>query len=354
MSGQVEHALAHLPLPLAGPVPQGGEHLVAGVGGVQRQRAGERQIQRRGHRVDAARAGRRAARGARRGASGWRRAVPRPSAAEPGSRSRPQRSEVHHQQPPLVQRRRAVVPERRVPAGSSQASRRPISSASAMWAIRRSPLVSWASSGSESGPASPASTQSRREADVAAVEVVRLDLGPLQELAERRRPAERPRRARAARRTRVERVCRSAWRMFSRTCCRATRSIRIVQPAGRCVKPCSTCSSTRHRRVGQQRPVAQVEPEVAVGLADEVEDGQALLVLGQPQPAAELLEEDRQALGRAEEQHRVDLGDVDALVVQVDDEQEVDLAGRGAGPGPSGARRPGCRPTGSRRGCRPR
>ena len=78
------------------------------------------------------------------------------------------------------------------------------------------------------------------------------------------------------------------------------------------------------RRVGQQRPVAQVEPEVAVGLADEVEDRQALLVLGQPQPAAELLEEDRQALGRPEEQHRVDLGDVDPLVVQVDDEQEVD------------------------------
>ena len=89
------------------------------------------------------------------------------------------------------------------------------------------------------------------------------------------------------------------------------------------MKPCSTCSSTDTDGIGQECPVTQVEPELAVSMADEVEYGQALFLFVQPQAAAELLEEDRQALGRAEEKHRVDLGDVDALVVQVDDEQDV-------------------------------
>ena len=62
-----------------------------------------------------------------------------------------------------------------------------------------------------------------------------------------------------------------------------------------------------------------------MSLANEVEYGQALLLVVQSQAATELLQEDRQALGRAEEQHRVELGDVDALIVQVDDEQDVHL-----------------------------
>src|ERR1700679_2573978 len=62
-----------------------------------------------------------------------------------------------------------------------------------------------------------------------------------------------------------------------------------------------------------------------MGLANEVEYGQALLLVFsvQSQAAAELLQEDRQAFGRAEEQHRVELRDVDALIVQIDDKQEV-------------------------------
>ena len=49
---------------------------------------------------------------------------------------------------------------------------------------------------------------------------------------------------------------------------------------------------------------------------------------GRPaQPAAELLEEQRRALGRAEHQHGVDGGDVDAFVEQVDGEDDPHAPG---------------------------
>ena len=51
-----------------------------------------------------------------------------------------------------------------------------------------------------------------------------------------------------------------------------------------------------------QRPVAQVEAELGVLAADEVEHRQARLVVGQAQAAAELLQEDRGALGGPQEQ----------------------------------------------------
>ena len=60
-------------------------------------------------------------------------------------------------------------------------------------------------------------------------------------------------------------------------------------------------------------------------LADEVEDREAAFPR-QAQAAAELLQEDGGALGRPQEEDRVDLGDVDALVEQVDGEEDVDLA----------------------------
>ena len=72
---------------------------------------------------------------------------------------------------------------------------------------------------------------------------------------------------------------------------------------------------------------AAVEAELGVHVADEVERGEALLAVGQAEAAAELLEEDGGALGGAEEEHGVDLGDVDALVEDVDGEDDVDLAG---------------------------
>ena len=68
------------------------------------------------------------------------------------------------------------------------------------------------------------------------------------------------------------------------------------------------------------------EPVVLVCLSDEVEDGQAVLAFGQSQAASELLQEDGQGLGRTQEENRIDLRDIDALIVEVDDEDEADPA----------------------------
>ena len=79
------------------------------------------------------------------------------------------------------------------------------------------------------------------------------------------------------------------------------------------------------RRVGDGgEPL--VEPELLVLPADEVEDGQAVLVRAVPQSSAELLQEHGGALGRPEEQDRVDGRHVDALVEQIDGEHDVDVA----------------------------
>src|SRR5215217_258211 len=75
-----------------------------------------------------------------------------------------------------------------------------------------------------------------------------------------------------------------------------------------------------------QGAVAEIEPELRVLAADEVEHGQAWLVVGQAQPPAQLLKEDGGALGGTQEQHRVDGGDVDTLVEQVDGEEYPHLA----------------------------
>jgi hypothetical protein len=63
-----------------------------------------------------------------------------------------------------------------------------------------------------------------------------------------------------------------------------------------------------------------VEPELAALLADEVKDGQDRLAVRAPKPATELLQEQRRALGRSQQQQGVDLGDVQALVEQIDGE----------------------------------
>ena len=76
-------------------------------------------------------------------------------------------------------------------------------------------------------------------------------------------------------------------------------------------------------RAAEQRAVAAVEPELLAVRADEVEHGAERLALRLAQPAAELLEEQRRALGRAQHQHRVDVGHVDALVEQVDREHRT-------------------------------
>src|SRR5262249_23210362 len=81
----------------------------------------------------------------------------------------------------------------------------------------------------------------------------------------------------------------------------------------------------RDSGVGQERRESQVDAEVAVCLAHEVEHGETLLLLMEPKATAELLEKYRQALGRSEEQHHIDLRDIDALVIQVHDEQNVHI-----------------------------
>ena len=78
--------------------------------------------------------------------------------------------------------------------------------------------------------------------------------------------------------------------------------------------------------VGQQGGKLILEVIPLVGLADKVQHGQAFLVLLQPQATAQLLEEDGQGLGGAQEQHRIDLRDVHALVVNVHHENEANLA----------------------------
>ena len=79
-------------------------------------------------------------------------------------------------------------------------------------------------------------------------------------------------------------------------------------------------------RATDQGAVANVEAIVGVGLSDEVEHCQDTLALRPAQAPAKLLEEDGRALGRSQKQDRVDLGNVDALVEDVDREDRPNLA----------------------------
>src|SRR5262245_30687603 len=80
------------------------------------------------------------------------------------------------------------------------------------------------------------------------------------------------------------------------------------------------------RRGGAQRPEPWCEPELAALGTDEVQDGEAILVLVQAKAAPELLEVDGKTLGRAEKEHGVHRGDIHTLVVQVHHEDKVHLA----------------------------
>ncbi len=60
-------------------------------------------------------------------------------------------------------------------------------------------------------------------------------------------------------------------------------------------------------------------------IPDEIEDSQALLPFGEAEPPPELLEKDRETLGGAEEEDGVHLRDINAFVVEVDNEDEMDL-----------------------------
>ena len=76
----------------------------------------------------------------------------------------------------------------------------------------------------------------------------------------------------------------------------------------------------------EDRAESTIEAELPVHVPNKVEGGEALLAFGQPQAAAELLEKDGGAFGGPEEEDGIDLRYVDALVEQIDGEDNVDFA----------------------------
>ena len=73
----------------------------------------------------------------------------------------------------------------------------------------------------------------------------------------------------------------------------------------------------------EQRAETAVEPELLAVVAHEVEDRAQRLARRPAQSSAELLQEEHRAVGGAQQQQRVDHGDVDALVEQVDREHHL-------------------------------
>ena len=75
-----------------------------------------------------------------------------------------------------------------------------------------------------------------------------------------------------------------------------------------------------------QGPELGLVAVMAVGLADKVQDRQAVLARAEPQAPAQLLEEDCRALGWPQEEDGIDAGDVHPFVVQVHDKNKLELA----------------------------
>ena len=100
----------------------------------------------------------------------------------------------------------------------------------------------------------------------------------------------------------------------------------MAHPGGISGKPLLECALNLSPCPADHRAKANVESVLGVGLADEVEHRQDALALRPPQAATELLQEHGRALGRAQEQDRVDLGNVDAFVEDVDREDRSNLA----------------------------
>ena len=88
--------------------------------------------------------------------------------------------------------------------------------------------------------------------------------------------------------------------MFFRTMSRATSSRSRWQPAGRYGNPCWISDSSSRRVRPSIAAVAEVEAELFALVADEVEHGQDVFAFRAAEASAELLEEDRGALGWSE------------------------------------------------------
>ena len=105
----------------------------------------------------------------------------------------------------------------------------------------------------------------------------------------------------------------------------ATGSRSKLQPAGRNGKSVCDLPLDIGARAAEQRAESSVEAELLPMRADEVEDGAGALPGGLAQASPELLEEERRAVGWAEEQKRVDVRNVDALVEEIDREDDAHL-----------------------------
>ena len=95
----------------------------------------------------------------------------------------------------------------------------------------------------------------------------------------------------------------------------------------------------------EQRAVPQVEPELASVQTNEVEHGAFGLSVCAAQSPPELLKEQRGALRRAQEQERVDVRHVDALVEEIDREEGGDTPVSEISQGRTGALPGWSRPT---------
>ena len=186
---------------------------------------------------------------------------------------------------------------------------------------------------SSCGPAG-ARRQSPRRRDrsdqlfAARVDVVELEAG----LVEERRERDAGRRARDAWRA-APRPSPSSATGPPRGCSAstislATRSSSMWQPAGRNGKPRLDLLREVLAAAAEQRPEAPVEPELRAMAGRRSRAPCRPSCRASAQSAAELLQEERRAVGRAQQQQRVDGGHVDALVEEVDGEDDVDAPRR--------------------------
>jgi hypothetical protein len=76
------------------------------------------------------------------------------------------------------------------------------------------------------------------------------------------------------------------------------------------------------RGIGTQSTEARRETKLAPMRSDEIEHRETFFVFVEAQSPAKLLKKDREALCRPQEENRVDLRNIDSLVIQVHDEDE--------------------------------
>ena len=108
----------------------------------------------------------------------------------------------------------------------------------------------------------------------------------------------------------------------------ATRSSSMWQPAGRNGKPASIWSIRSFRLPPRRARKRRSKRNSRAVAPDEVEDRAHRLPRGTPQAASQLLEEEGRAVRGAQEEEGVDDGQVDALVEQVDREDDIHPACR--------------------------